>query len=187
MTKEDSFKLLGKYVGELIKINLQKEFIAQGHNLSGNLVKSIEYKIQATASSAKIDFLMNDYGMILNFGVEPERIPYTPNSGKKQSKYIDALKKYVTKRMGKSGKEAERIAFAIAKKQKKEGMPTKGSFKYSKNGRRTGAIDATLNESNDELTQLINNTFEQYIYFIFTEAFATITNTLKGNTKIILK
>jgi uncharacterized lipoprotein YajG len=66
-------------------------------------------------------------------------------------------------------------------------MPTKGSFKYSKNGRRTGAIDATLNESNDELTQLINNTFEQYIYFIFTEAFATITNNLKGNTKIILK
>ena len=165
------------------QILLEKPFLTNKKEIENqyNRIKSLLNSI------SRIDFLLNDYGMILNFGVEPERIPYTPNSGKKQSKYIDALKKYVTKRMGKSGKEAERIAFAIAKKQKKDGMPTKGSFKYSKNGRRTGAIDATLAESNDELTQLINNTFEQYIYFIFTEAFATITNTLKGNTKIILK
>ena len=37
-------------------------------------------------------------------------------------------------------------AFAIAKTQKREGMPTKGSYKFSSNGRRKNWRSFTLNQ-----------------------------------------
>jgi hypothetical protein len=94
---------------------------------------------------------------INNQGVPANKIPYYPGSGRKESEYIKGLIKYVKLRMGKSDKEAKGIAFAIASKHKKEGMPTKNSVtKHSKTGRRTGFIEIALEKKEAEMANLIN-------------------------------
>jgi hypothetical protein len=57
--------------------------------------------------------------------------------------------------MGKSDKEAKGIAFAIASKHKKEGMPTKGSVRFSKTGKRTGFIEQALDKNSQKFIELI--------------------------------
>ena len=67
------------------------------HDLTGNLVDSIEYKIGADF----IDVYMNDYGAIQDRGVTAANIPYTEGSGsKKKSAYITGLMDYVDIKMG---------------------------------------------------------------------------------------
>jgi hypothetical protein len=90
-----------------------------------------------------------------NTGVTAARIPYTPGSGRKTSKYIDGLINYVKLRMGKSDKEAKGIAFAIASRHKKEGMPTKASAKFSSTGKRTGFIDEALTGKEQQFAEMI--------------------------------
>jgi exonuclease V gamma subunit len=94
---------------------------------------------------------------INNSGVTAARIPYTPNSGRPPSKYISGLIDYVQRRMGKSEKEAKSIAFAIASKHKKEGMPTKTSARFSKTGKRTGFIEQALDKNSAKFIELIEN------------------------------
>jgi hypothetical protein len=55
----------------------------------------------------------------------------------------------------KSDKEAKSIAFAIASKHKKEGMPTIKSQKHSKTGRRTGFIEIALEKNSQKFIELI--------------------------------
>ena len=69
-----------------------------------------------------------DYMATINTGVTASRIPYSRGSGARSSQYIQGLTNYVKRRMGKSDKEAKSIAFAIASKHKKEGMPTKSEM-----------------------------------------------------------
>jgi hypothetical protein len=57
--------------------------------------------------------------------------------------------------MGKSEKEAKSIAFAIASKHKKEGMPTKTSARFSKTGKRTGFIEQALDKNSQKFVELI--------------------------------
>jgi hypothetical protein len=134
------------------------EWRAQGHELSGSAVKQMETVVREEIASIVIEGYVPDYMAINNSGVKANRIPYTPNSGNKTSKYIDGLIDYVQRRMGKSEKEAKGIAFAIASKHKKEGMPTKNSvIKHSKTGRRTGFIEIALEKSSPKFIELIEN------------------------------
>jgi len=149
---------IGNTIGEWLKIRLAKEFRDQGHNLSGALIASLEKKVVVSGEKMTIQMLGNDYGDPLNTGVPASRIPYTPDGPRRggTSQYIQALIRYAQRRMGLQGKEATSAAFAIARKQKREGMPTKGSFKYSSNGRRTGWVDVALEENEAELEKFVN-------------------------------
>ena len=134
------------------------EWRAQGHELSGSAVKQMETVIREEIATIVIEGYIPDYMAINNSGVTAARIPYTPNSGNKTSKYISGLIDYVKRRMGKSDKEAKGIAFAIASKHKLEGMPTKNSvIKHSKTGRRTGFIEIALEKSSPKFIELIEN------------------------------
>jgi len=116
------------------------EWRAQGHELSGSAVKQMETVVRMEINTLVIDGLVPDY-MAIN-----------------TSKYIDGLIDYVKRRMGKSDKEAKGIAFAIASKHKKEGMPTKNSvIKHSKTGRRTGFIEIALEKNSPKFVELIEN------------------------------
>lgn len=151
--KSELHSVLGAFLIE----KLRAEFIAQGHNLSGALVESIESKVEATAGGFAVRFYANDYGVIVNTGVSAERIPYSPGGARRggQSKYIQALIRYAQRRMNLRGKEATSAAFAIARKHAKEGMPTRDSSRYSTNGRRTGWVDAVLAANEAEAVQII--------------------------------
>jgi hypothetical protein len=180
----ETFKRLGDDVGKIIVEAVKKAFIMQGHKMTGALNESIEYKAAAQINSVSLEFLMLDYGMIQNFGVTPDRIPFNAGSGAKSSKYIDGLKEFAKIKLGKSGKEAERIAFAIAYKQKKEGMPTKGSKLM---GKKTGAVLDALRDSEDEVTKLINLALEEYIFKNFVDVITTVNKKDSENIKFYIK
>jgi hypothetical protein len=136
---------------------ISMEWRAQGHELSGSAVKQMETVVKFEINTLVIEGLVPDYMAINNEGVPSNKIPYYPGSGRKTSKYIDGLIDYVKRRMGKSDKEAKGIAFAIASKHKKEGMPTKGSVRFSTTGKRTGFIEQALNKNSAKFTELIEN------------------------------
>jgi len=133
------------------------EWRAQGHELSGSAVKQMETLVRMEINTLVIEGLVPDYMAINNSGVTANRIPYTPNSGRPTSKYISGLIDYVKRRMGKSDKEAKGIAFAIASKHKREGMPTKGSVRFSTTGKRTGFIEQALDKNSAKFIELIEN------------------------------
>ena len=131
------------------------EWRAQGHELTGSAVKQMETFVKFEINTLIIEGLVPDYMAINNQGVPANKIPYYPGSGRKTSKYIDGLIEYAKKRMGKSDKEAKGIAFAIASKHKKEGMPTIKSQKHSKTGKRTGFIEQALEKNSQKFIELI--------------------------------
>lgn len=131
------------------------EWRAQGHELTGSAVKQMETMIRFEINTLVIEGIVPDYMAINNQGVPANKIPYYPGSGRKTSKYIDGLIEYAKKRMGKSDKEAKGIAFAIASKHKREGMPTKGSVRFSTTGKRTGFIEQALDKNSQKFIDLI--------------------------------
>jgi hypothetical protein len=133
------------------------EWRAQGHELSASAVRQMETLVRFEINTLIIEGLVPNYMAINNSGVTANRIPYTPNSGRPPSKYISGLIDYVKRRMGKSDKEAKGIAFAIASKHKKEGMPTKGSVRFSTTGKRTGFIEQALEKNSPKFIELIEN------------------------------
>lgn len=137
---------------------LRKEFRQQGHSLTGKSERSYETKIRDISSGLCIEFWREGYVKFVNRGVRAANIR-TP---------ISVLIKYVEKRMGKRGKEAVRIAWAIKMKQKKEGMPTKGSYRFSKNGRRKGYEDTVLKEQYNNIAEIagkeVSTVIEQSVF-----------------------
>ena len=172
---KDIYQRLGEQVGEVVKKAVKQAFIMQGRSLTGALVNSIDYSVNATVTSAFIEFTLLDYGMILNYGVPANRIPFSPGSGAKSSKYIDGLKMYAKLRFNANDKEAERIAFAIARKHKKVGMPLDGKI---------GAVQNGLDDSKDEVEALISEALTQVINVLFLSSFADVKKKNSDSLKI---
>jgi hypothetical protein len=155
---EASLQKLADEISVLAISVVANEWRLQGHELTGSAVKQMETMVRMEINTLIIEGFVPDYMAINNEGVKSDRIPYYPGSGRKTSKYIDGLIDYVQRRMGKSEKEAKGIAFAIASKHKKEGMPTKNSvIKHSKTGRRTGFIEIALDKNSAKFIELIEN------------------------------
>lgn len=149
------------------------EWKAQGHNLTGKAIQELETRIVERGNSTIIEGYVLDYMATQNTGVPASRIPYNPGSGARSSQYIAGLVDYVQKRMGKSQREAESIAFAIASKHKREGMPTKNSVRFSSTGKRTGFIEAALDGVEPKLAQLIEQGIGETINFVVESFFKT--------------
>lgn len=122
---------------------LAKELAEQGHRNTGALERSLSYEVKRNSDKVVGTMTANMYAIFLEFGVPASRIPYTPGSGAKRSKYIAGLIQYFTTK-GLSDSEAKSAAFATARAHKREGMPTRASYRFSSNGRRTGFIRNTL-------------------------------------------
>lgn len=130
---------------------LKQELRDQGHFLTGELEDSIAAAISISGSGLSADVSALDYINPLDTGVPASKIDLN-NGG-----YIAGLIRYAELRFGASGPEAERIAYAIAAKHKLEGMPTKASYQYSDNGRRTQAIEQADDQSAKSIDQEIEN------------------------------
>jgi hypothetical protein len=154
---EASLQKLADEISVLAISVVANEWRLQGHELTGSAVKQMETMVRMEINTLIIEGFVPNYMAINNSGVTAARIPYTPNSGRPPSKYISGLIDYVKKRMGKSDKEAKGIAFAIASKHKKEGMPTKTSARFSKTGKRTGFIEQALDKNSPKFVELIEN------------------------------
>ena len=134
---------------------LSEEFEAQGHTMTNKLINDIKYKVRFEFESIIIDGMMYPYGSILDRGIKPGKVPFS-GTGKKGgvSLYIKALQKYAQLRMNiGSDREALGVAFAIAHTQRREGMPTYDSYRFSSTGKRMDWIEEALRK--DRLTQAV--------------------------------
>lgn len=139
-------------IADEIKQLLIDEWVKQGHRLTGAFEAGLEYEITTQGDDSRITFYdttERGYGKIINDGVTADRIPFYPGSGNKTSKYIQGLVNYAKLRMGASDKDAVSIAFAIAYKHKKEGMPTEASKRFSSTGKRVNFVGDATQEVDD--------------------------------------
>ena len=154
-----------KRLGKKLIADLQQELKDQGHYLTGALEKSMQ-SFQ-TENGVKVDseVIALDYLQKLDEGVPGYQIDESDIAG---------LTRYATLRFGKTGKAAIKAAIAIARKHRKEGMPTKNSYQFSKNGERLDAIPLSYDEKennalieqslSDEIDDLIDKTFTETIF-----------------------
>ena len=159
-----------KKVGKLIIASLQKELLGQGHKATGNLINSFEQRVIELPNSIVIEILMDEYGIYVNDGRK--------TGGKKVP--INVLVEWIERKAIVNGdKEVKSLAFAIQNTIHKEGLPTKGSFKFSNNGRRKGFIDFVIdNELDDVYNELEKQVFEGY-----DDAIATIVKDFNKKNK----
>ena len=159
-----------KKVGKLIIASLQKELLGQGHKATGNLINSFEQRVIELPNSIVIEILMDEYGIYVNEGRK--------TGGKKVP--ISVLVEWIERKAIASGdKDVKSLAFAIQNTIHKEGIPTKGSFKFSNNGRRKGFIDFVIdNELDDVYNELEKEVFEGY-----DDAIATIVKDFNKKNK----
>ena len=159
-----------KKVGKLIIASLQKELLGQGHKATGNLINSFEQRVIELPNSIVIEILMDEYGIYVNDGRK--------TGGKKVP--ISVLVEWIERKAIASGdKDVKSLAFAIQNTIHKEGIPTKGSFKFSNNGRRKGFIDFVIdNELDDVYNELEKEVFEGY-----DDAIATIVKDFNKKNK----
>lgn len=119
----------------LIETAIKNESHLQGHYLTGAMERSLSAEITSKQNATTLEGSAIFYTKFVDQGVPSSRIPFGEGSGAKHSAYIQGLISYFKLR-GLAEKEAISAAFATAKKHKKEGMPTKGSYRFSRNGSR---------------------------------------------------
>lgn len=168
---DDILLLKAEQVAKFFQNELKNEHIAQGHKLTGSFVNSINYEVLSDVNTITILLKYAEYGRYLETGVSAAKIPFGTKTGKKVSQYIEALRSWATLRGFTNPLGA---AFAIAKTHKKEGMPSKGSYKFSNNGRRTDFQSFVLKSNKSFLEDFISQDVAQQLT---TQLFDLIRNT----------
>jgi hypothetical protein len=170
----ETAKKVGALAADTLKIILRE----QGHRLTGKLENSVEVLITYDPSdiTATITVLFNSYGIPISTGIAANRIPYTRGSGAGSSALIMGLMEFAKKRgMGTNDAEYKRVAFAIIQAWKRDGgMPTVASRVFSKTGRRTGAIDETIETITPLVVELIQDIFTRSMGVFITDYLTTI-------------
>lgn len=173
---EKELQILADNIAQMAIEAVANEWKAQGHNLTGAAIKNMETVIKMETDKIIIEGFVPEYMAINNKGILATKIPYYPGSGRKESEYIKGLMKYAKQRFGASDKESKSIAFAIASKHKKEGMPTIKSQKHSKTGKRTGFIEQALDKKEAEMSHLINMAIYQSMIITVETFYKSILN-----------
>ena len=129
------------------------ELRQQGHKATGRLENSFEVDFDFSDLNRLIARIyVADYALPLDSGVPASRIPYSRPGRAKTSKYIEGLIQWAgVVKPGLNEKQRRSFAFAVATAHKREGMPTAGSYSFSKNGRRTEWIKHGLEEPAQDL------------------------------------
>lgn len=152
-------------LGSQIRQLLIHELEGQGHIATGALKRSINHHINRRLDEIELQMRMLDYGITLDTGVPASNIPYSPGSGAGSSKFISGLIKWIKfkKMTGGLSKDINSLAHRIARTMTKEGMPTKGSYAFSKNTRRKGWISHTFNNYKDDWVEQITDSTQRLV------------------------
>lgn len=154
-------------VSKTLEEGLAKELRDQGHYLTGELERSITSRENSTANGEDLEISALDYIDDLDQGKRPEHIDESDIAG---------LTRYAQLRFGYSGDQAVKAAVAIARKHRREGMPTKNSYVYSSTGERKFVIEETYDRNiglfdqqiedglSNELDSFIDKTLDQTIF-----------------------
>lgn len=148
-------------IGDYLTDALSKELIAQGHQATGDLVKSIASEIGAFQSTLYLEVSYKYYGRFLETGIPAARIPFGSGaSGAKTSKYIQGLMNWIrVKGLERDTKKVKSFAFAIARTHKKYGYVSPNSRQFSSNGRVLRFQSEVLYQAIPNIQQIVENTF----------------------------
>ena len=159
----NDFDQLGEILARFIFPQLAAELNRLGHKLTGALEKSFEVRVVEKKNIVTVEFWMLKYGLSLEYGIKPEKIPYTiggaPRGG--TSKYIQGLIRFAKLKFGATKKRAKSIAFAIATKHKKEG------YTYDKSN--LGFMSNVLKADEEKIVQIVQDYFEASINLMIEE------------------
>jgi hypothetical protein len=125
-------------IGNNLTQRIKDELTAQGHVATGGLLNSI----RADVSGAAIKGFAEDYSVFVNNRSRPHGF---------NRQGIENLKAWL--RVKGISQDA---LWPIIKTIQKQGTPTSGSYRFSKNGRRTDFVSHVLNEKREELTKDVN-------------------------------
>ena len=152
-------------VGKMLVEALTKELIGQNHKASGRLIQSIEHVVLTTSSGWAIEIDYNNYGSYLETGISASR--YKKPVGRAE---VNGLIQWIkNKGLSKGEKQDKSFAFAIAKKHRTSGYPSK---LHSSNGRSIGFQSYVLQEEDEnirtEIDRIVSEGFEirieQYVF-----------------------
>lgn len=136
-----------RVAAEAVVESIKEELDQQGHRASGKLIESIEAKVKNDFDSILSgEVFMEEYGQYLDKRIPPQRIKYNPLWLLPWAKRV---------KPGLSDQELRSFVFAVWSKHKKEGMPTRGSYAYSKNGRRTEWSKHAVEKKEDYFGELL--------------------------------
>lgn len=114
---------------DLLIAAAKKELRAQGHYASGKLERSFESEIDdSNLALITGEILQEKYGLDLDTGISRGRVRYNP---------VDLLSWARIIKPGRSTSELMRFLYFTKQKHLKEGIPTRRSYAFSSNGRRT--------------------------------------------------
>lgn len=136
--RDGVFKLMEK----LMK-TMQHELRGQGHVDTGRLHDNMTIKIKETDTSIVGQLWLEDYYVNIEFPMVPGRVPYSRGSGASMSKMIEGLMRWFAR---KGVSNAKAASFATANKWLQEGRPTRNSYGFSSNGRRTGFVKHSVEQ-----------------------------------------
>lgn len=139
---------------------VKSELRDQGHRLTGGLIEGIEVVVSEDGNSATGKLVGPDYAVYVDAGVAPGRVRYP----------VRIMIEYFRKR-GLPVKEATRAAWATRAIHKREGIPTKASFRFSKNGRRTGFVKAGVEAKLPEMQRIFAEEMGESIEIEVTQIF----------------
>jgi len=184
MTLADARKIYLSRLNEFaadIAVLFVEELEQQGHRATGNLIRSVVAKVSAGLDEIDIAMSHFNYGVVVNTGVISGRVPYSRGSGAKTSKFIDALMAWIRQRgiAGGLDKTVRSIAFAMATAMKRDGIPTKGSYAFTSNGRRTEWIDYIYNKYNVSWADRAERETGDYIEMAFDSMLEKTCNRFK--------
>jgi hypothetical protein len=134
----------------------------QGHRLTGGLIENIEVVVSEQGDTVTGKLIGPDYAIYVDAGVPANRVRYP----------VKIMIEYFQKR-GLAVKDATRAAWATRAKHKIEGIPTKASFRFSKNGRRTGFIKAGIEAKIQEMQRIFADEIGGDIDIEITQIFNT--------------
>lgn len=135
--------------GEFLKEKIKEQLTLQGHELTGALNESISYNVKGGKNPVLEGYAANHFQYV-EYGFSKEKASYAQK---------DYLIDYFLKR-GLEEKDAKRAAYFTIVKWKEEGMSTKASAKYSKNGKRNKVLQNVFEEHGPALDKMILDAFD---------------------------
>lgn len=131
---------------EFLREEIRSELLAQGHRASGKLIDEIDIVIeQKTENVIRGVIKMQDYYTYVNTGTRPHWPPF------------DAI--YEWAKIIKSGepdKEVRSFSYAVMNVMSEEGTPSKGSFTFSNNGRRTEFSKFAIDNNRGQFNEILD-------------------------------
>lgn len=115
---------------KILRKELQKELRQQGHYNTGKLEGSFTSKITQSSDKVKLVGLALDYAQILNDGTRPAKASF--------AQFPFVVEFFESK--GYSEAKAKQYTAMTINRWMKEGMSTKASARFSKNGKRLNFI-----------------------------------------------